>query len=950
MRLVAVVVALVACVHAGLWALSEKRVPAPDIHGPLASVSYGKHPDKQVGIAEIRSDLDMLAPHTRAVRTYSSTQGLQNVPQLAAQAGLRVTAGAWLGGSLDDAEWQGNLPDASNGKRYRERVAARARNSAELAAIIDIARKNSNIDGLVLANEAIYRGETILFDNETLSPEEVSLVRAAAQVSKAEETRVKERINVGRLIKAIRDVKRQVSVPVTTGEIWSVWRDHPELVAAVDYIAVHILPYWEGAPDQSAVDAAIGGYNQLRQMYPGKRIVIAEFGWPSAGYNFKLAQPGHFEQAHVIRDFIARANAMGIDYNIIEAFDQPWKISEGSVGAYWGLFNDSLKQKFSWTGAITDPDFRKLALIAVLLGVLFSLPLVTMSVTLTESLVLATAAHVVGAWFAAVFAFWNGHYFVWGEAFALGLGVVLLVPLVLIAMTRIEEIAAIAFGRKPRRLLQVASPSLVPDAQAGYAPKVSIHIPAYKEEPEMLKATLDAVAGLNYPNFECIVIINNTPDPFYWQPIEAHCKALGERFIFLREDKVEGFKAGALRIALEKTAPDAEIIGLIDADYVVAPSWLSDLVPVFADPKVGLVQAPQEHRDGDRTLMHYAMAGEYAGFFDIGMVERNEKNAIVVHGTMCLMRRAALEAAGNWSSDTICEDTDLGLTMLELGWSTHYTNRRYGFGLLPDTFAAYKKQRHRWAYGGCQIVKKHWRRFLPGVSSLNREQKRAFLFGWMSWLGAEALGVLVAMANLVWVPVVAFAEIGIPAKILTIPILASFAVTILHFSVLYRLRVAIPKKQMFGAVFAAMSVQLTVALAVLDGLIKDHLPFNRTAKGNRARKPVQFDGFWELVLGSLLIIGAIVLVANNPLQITEIYLFAIVLVVQSLPFLSAAAIAAIEGRRINEFAFWTALRPQVLAVLRRRPAVIAAQAPSIASAIAEVQAAGPVDKQAETVQ
>ncbi len=197
--------------------------------------------------------------------------------------------------------------------------------------------------------------------------------------------------------------------------------------------------------------------------------------------------------------------------------------------------------------------------------------------------------------------------------------------------------------------------------------------------------------------------------------------------------------------------------------------------------------------------MHYAMAGEYSGFFDIGMVERNEKNAIIVHGTMCLMRREALHAAGNWSSDTICEDTDLGLTMIELGWTTHYTNRRYGFGLLPDTFGAYKKQRHRWAYGGCQIVKKHWRRFLPGVSSLNREQKRAFLFGWLSWLGAEALGVVVAITNLIWVPVVAFAEIGIPAKVLTIPILASFAVTILHFVVLYRLRVSIPKKQTLGA-------------------------------------------------------------------------------------------------------------------------------------------------------
>ena len=189
----------------------------------------------------------------------------------------------------------------------------------------------------------------------------------------------------------------------------------------------------------------------------------------------------------------------------------------------------------------------------------------------------------------------------------------------------------------------------------------------------------------------------------------------------------QGFKAGALRLALDHTAADAEIIGVIDADYVVQPNWLKDLVPLFDDPPVGLVQAPQDHRDGERSVMHHAMNGEYAGFFDIGMVQRNEANAIIVHGTMCLIRRAAIEAAGGWSSDTICEDTDLGLTMLELGWHAHYTNRRYGHGLLPDSFEAYKKQRHRWAYGGLQIMRKHWRRFLPGGSRLTREQKREFV-------------------------------------------------------------------------------------------------------------------------------------------------------------------------------------------------------------------------------
>jgi cellulose synthase/poly-beta-1,6-N-acetylglucosamine synthase-like glycosyltransferase len=222
------------------------------------------------------------------------------------------------------------------------------------------------------------------------------------------------------------------------------------------------------------------------------------------------------------------------------------------------------------------------------------------------------------------------------------------------------------------------------------------------------------VAQLDYPDFECVVVINNTPDPAFWEPIESRCRELGERFKFVCVQNLEGFKAAALRIAMAKTATDAEIIGVIDADYVVDPRWLKDLVPGFADPEVGLIQAPQDHRDGCRSSIHAAMNAEYAGFFDIGMVERNEVNAIIVHGTMCLIRRTALKAAGGWSSDTICEDSDLGLTILELGWRAHYTNRRYGWGLLPQDYLAFKTQRARWAGGAVQIVKKHWRRFLPG--------------------------------------------------------------------------------------------------------------------------------------------------------------------------------------------------------------------------------------------
>src|SRR5271170_256472 len=503
MRTVAAVLALVACVHAGMWALLKPEGKAPAFNSQLASVSYSPfkdsaHPDygPRPTVEQIRADLKAIAPYTRAIRTYSSTGGGELVPAIAAEFGLKVTVGAWLDKNQD-------------------------RNEREIRAALDLARHNSNVEAIVVGNETLLRTD----------------------------------MAADELIKIIQRVKRSSLVPVTTGDIWSAWLDHPELASSVDFIAAHILPYWGGTDANSAVDSSIEIYGKLRKMFPGKRIVIAEFGWPSAGYNFHAADPGRMEQAVVIRDFVARAEAYGIDYNVIEAIDQPWKTAEGGVGPYWGLLDASRQAKFSWTGPITDPDYIKRAGLAVLIGLLLSLPILAIrGVTRRQALTLTVAANVAGAWLASIVAFWKGHYFVPGAAFALGLGVFLLVPLVAIALARIDEIAAIAFGRPPRRL--ASSPPLVPEAPP--AAKVSIHVPACCEPPEMLRATLDAVAKLDYPNLECVVVVNNTPDPAFWRPIEEHCQALGERFKFIRIENHVGYKAGALRLALANTAPDVD--------------------------------------------------------------------------------------------------------------------------------------------------------------------------------------------------------------------------------------------------------------------------------------------------------------------------------------------------------------------------------------------------------
>ena len=394
MRSVAAVIALVACVQAGLWALSTRQTSAPDFDGQLASVSYapfGPSSDPNAGdrarVEQIRSDLKLLAPLTRSIRLYSSTGGVELVPGIAREFGLRVTVGAWIDKHQD-------------------------RNEREIQSAIDLAKRYSDVNSVIVGNETIYRADQ----------------------------------TVPELIKKIQQVKRSVNVPVSTGEIWNVWIEHPELVSAVDYIAAHVLPYWEGLPASETVDQAIMIYDKLRQAYPGKRIVIAEFGWPSEGYNYHNAYPGRVEQAAVLRDFVKRADAYGIEYNIVEAIDQPWKTFEGGVGPYWGLFDASRQPKFEWSGPITDPDHWKLAGIALLVSVLLSLPLLTMnSITFRQSVTLAAAANVVGAWFAAVFAFWNGHYFVTGAAIALGIGIILLIPLIIIALARIDEFAADRF-------------------------------------------------------------------------------------------------------------------------------------------------------------------------------------------------------------------------------------------------------------------------------------------------------------------------------------------------------------------------------------------------------------------------------------------------------------------------------------------------------------------------
>ncbi len=861
MRVVLVAALLAAAVHAAGWVASFRQERPADYTGRISYLSYspykpGADPkDREaVPVEQLRDDLAVISGVADGVRTYSVIDGVDQVPAIAGKLGLNVIAGAWIGDTEE-------------------------RDRHEIDTLVSLAKQNRNVRSVLVGNEVLLRAER----------------------------------TVDEMIQLIREVKGRVRVPVSTGEIWYLWLENPQLVNAVDYIAVHILPYWEGVAAENAIEYTLGKIDELRRKYPGKRIVVTEFGWPSQGYNNLDAQPSALSQARLLRDFLAEAQRRGIEYNIVEAFDQTWKTNEGSVGAYWGIFNADREPKFPLTGFIEAKDLPWKAAAALVVGAALSiLGLAWRKPTFKHALAFALSANAMGAGIALALAYPFENYLNFGIVVMWTVGFLMVLLITIMTLGKVHELAEVLFGAAPKRLIRGRPQGLALDP----LPKVSIHIPAYRERPEMVIETLNSLAALDYPNFEAVVVVNNTPEAHYSAPVAARCRELGERFKFL-DITCTGFKAGALNVALDHTAADAEIIAVIDADYVVTPDWLTDLVPCFADPKVALVQAPQDHRDGAETPLKRVMNAEYAGFFDIGMVQRNEDDAIIQHGTMCMVRRSALAEVGGWSVDTIVEDTELGLRLYEAGYQAVYTNTRYGRGLLPDTFQAFKTQRFRWAYGAMQIIRKHWPHVQPGARTLTPAQKFHFVSGWSLWL-ADALGALASLLNLVWVPMVLFVGVVIPTVAFTVPIVTAFAVNVLHCVLLYGKRVNAPLREIPGAALAAMSLQLTVARAVFAGLVKDRLPFMRTDKGGNAKRGPENPAKWETVIGVLLLASAVVLELTNEDRVTELSLFAITLAIQSLPYLAAMTMMLIERF----------LRPAVVAQPQPVVAALALETPA----------------------
>ncbi len=404
----------------------------------------------------------------------------------------------------------------------------------------------------------------------------------------------------------------------------------------------------------------------------------------------------------------------------------------------------------------------------------------------------------------------------------------------------------------------------------GFFPMVSLHLPAYDEPPEVVESTLRALAVLDYPNYEVLVIDNNTPDEKTWRPIEKLCKELGPRFRFIHLENWPGFKSGALNFGLTQTSPSVELIGVVDADYQVDPCFLGELVPAFTDPKVAFIQAPQDYRDYKPGSFAEAMYYSYEYFFEVPMQVRSEHNAIIFSGTMGLIRKSVLQEIGGWSEWCVTEDAEASLRVLKRGYKSLYFHRSMGRGLMPCTFAGLKRQRFRWCFGNVQLLRKHWEALMPWAhwidpeNHLTQAQRYYYLAGCVQWFSDAFNFAFICF-------LVAGGAIKLVSSHFTIlPITApwiSFA-SIYIFLNLWRLVWVIRNafKVSWGMAFRSMysmfSVGWVITLASFQALIQTRTAFLRTPKtfGKVRVLNALFATQWEAGIGLLcLVMGAAVL-------------------------------------------------------------------------------------------
>ena len=261
----------------------------------------------------VRKDLQLLSKYTDCIRTYS-TVGLEMIPKIARENNLKMLMGAWV-----------------NGDEKPTRL--------EIDTLIKLAKENKDIvRAVIVGNEALLRGD----------------------------------LSDVKLYEYIKEVKAALpDTQVTYADVWEYWLKYPKIKEVTDFVTIHILPYWEDDPMEitTAIKHLANVRHEVEGILKTSNILIGETGWPSEGRMREDALPSKTNQAIFVREFVKLAEEKNWNYNIIEAFDQPWKrVSEGAVGGFWGLFDKDRLDKNVFTGDVSNfPNYKYLGFGSLLL-------------------------------------------------------------------------------------------------------------------------------------------------------------------------------------------------------------------------------------------------------------------------------------------------------------------------------------------------------------------------------------------------------------------------------------------------------------------------------------------------------------------------------------------------------------------------------------------------------
>ena len=436
-------------------------------------------------------------------------------------------------------------------------------------------------------------------------------------------------------------------------------------------------------------------------------------------------------------------------------------------------------------------------------------------------------------------------------------------------------------------------------------PWVALQVATYNEPVDIVQRTLEALARIDYDRLIVQVVDNNTSDPSLWLPLRQLCERLGPRFQFMHLEPWPGFKAGALNEATRRLAPQVEVLGIVDADYIVQPDFLESMVGHFDDPSVAFVQSAQNYREWGDSRYLRGLFYSFRYFFDVTMPSRAHRNAIIFAGTMGLIRRSALEEIGGWSEWIITEDAEASLRMLGLGYRGVYDRRAYGAGLMPLDFDGLKKQRFRWALGGVQILRRWWRELIPFTRHelrLSWGQRVHYLLGSVQWFGDPITAAFTFL--LLLTAVVTALHHRLPVRQLTGGVLVvplAFAVTGVA-RALWALRRS--TRCTFAESVTALRIWFAlswvVTLACLRGVIRRHAEFLRTPKqrGGATLLHAVRSSRTETMIAIAALAAAIVMVVRSPGFAT--FFLGGLLLFEGVVYASApAASLAAEGIRLT---------------------------------------------------